>query len=644
MRGRVTPRRSVWTAAQRARAVLVGFTVPVVLAGVGSLVAEFGFDTSDATRRLLHIVQAAAVAGLVLEPAVQVLVVRQRGEVLLGRWYHFALAGLLILVLGVLYGAGVEGRGAWALRVLQIGLVLNVLMRLVELNRLLASMQVRPALLFLGSFLALIAMGTGLLILPKATVPGETTTFTDALFTATSAVCVTGLVVEDTGTHWDTLGRYAILVLIQLGGLGVMTFGSVFALLLWRGMRVRESVVMREVLSSELLSEVGRIIVFIFLMTLAAEAVGAVLMAGLWEHTAGGGPVTFADRIAYSVFHSVSAFCNAGFCLYTDSLMAYRDTWQTNLLFPVLIIAGGIGFMVLYNLQRVVRYGLLKRGPRPRVGLGGPGGRVPVARRRLSLQSKLALVTTAVLLVTGTVLALVFETARPAGRGPRGTTFSPSGSEPGVLAPPPAPDGAPPGGDREPLGADWPRRASGAWFLSVTARTAGFNTTDTRLLTASTKFMTVVLMFIGASPGSTGGGIKTVTVAVILIGVWGTLRGRGNAQAFKRTIARTLLLRALAVLAVSVLWVALVTMAVAAWGIRDGAAYTFLDVLFETVSAFATVGLSTGTTPLLNTAGRILIIVTMYIGRVGPLTLFVAMPASGARTRYLYATENVAIL
>ncbi len=642
MRGRVTSARGPRTAYERIRPLVILVMVPVVLAGIGSLVLEFGFDLPARLVDVLHGVQVAALVGLLAEPLLGALLAHRRSEVLLGRWFHFALAGAVAVAVGCLYASGLSDRGRWAIRVVQAAVALNLLMRLLELHRLLASLRVQPAILFLGSFLTLIAIGTILLLLPASTVEDRATSFTDALFTATSGVCVTGLIVQDTGTHWSPLGRYVILALIQLGGLGLMTFGSVFALLLWRGMRVRESVVMREVLRSEMLSEVGRLVIFILITTVAFEVFGAFLFSGLWDHTAALDPatglpttepgVTFGERIEYSVFHSVSAFCNAGFCLYRRSLMDYRHAWQVNLGFPLLIVAGGMGFMVLFNVARLIRYRV--RGWK----------KASLVQKRLRLQPRLALVTTAALLVAGTLFAFVFEALPGGGALPRGTTFPPGAgrAEPEPLPLDAAEDKEAPGEDR-PMGEAWHEQLAGAWFLSVTARTAGFNTSDTRRLAPSTKFLTILLMFIGASPGSTGGGIKTVTFAVVVLGVWSALRGYGNTQAFRRTIHRGIVLRALTVLAVSVTWIAVVSLVVAAWGLRDGAVCTFLDVLFETTSAYATVGLSTGTTPLLNTLGRLLIVVTMYVGRVGPLTLFVAMPMGTARQRYDYPTENVAI-
>lgn len=618
--------RSPDSALKRVRPYIITAMVPVVVLAVGSLAIEYGFQVSAETKRVLHVVEAAALAGLLLEPLLGLLLSRKRAEVLRSRWFHFALAGAYAATVGMLYAGKVPEPAVWVRRAAQVVIVLSLVVRLVELNRFLATLRSPPALLFVGSFLTLIAVGTGLLLLPVATAPGEPpTSFTDALFTATSGVCVTGLVVVDTGTHWAPLGRYVILSLIQLGGLGLMTFGSVFALLLWRGMRVRESVMMQEVLSHDLLSEVGRIIIFILITTVCVEAAGALLLAGLWDHTGQSAAIALSDRIQYSIFHSISAFCNAGFCLYSDSLMSYRSAWQVNLIFPLLIISGGVGFMVLYNGARLVRYRLLSRN------------QTSLVKKRLTLHSKFVLVTTAVLLIGGMAMAFVLETFP--GRSDAWRATAKPAAEAAARPEEPAATEA----ETPPMGRTWTERLSGAWFLATTARTAGFNTTDTSRLAPPTKFLTAVLMFIGASPGSTGGGIKTVTVAVIVCGIWSSLRGRPEPQAFRRRIARDIVERALTVLAVGVLWVAAVSMTLSAWGFAEGARYTFLDVLFETTSAFATVGLSTGATPLLNTFGRILILVTMFVGRVGPLTLFVAMHGRAQRRHYTYATENVAI-
>ncbi|MFO8013156.1 MAG: potassium transporter TrkG [Phycisphaerae bacterium] len=605
---------------ERARPYLVTALLPFIILAAGSLVLEYGFNVRPEGLDVLHWIEWVALGGMLADPLVRLALARHRLALVRFRWFEFALAGAFLVYVGVVHWLDVPGQNAWLLRGVHGAIILGIVSRLVELHQHLAMKRVRPAVLIVGSFLTLIAIGTGLLLLPAATAEGQPpTTLTDAIFTATSAVCVTGLIVADTGTHWSRFGQYVILMLIQLGGLGLMTYASVFALFMWRGMRIREVLVLREAFTHDLRAEIGRLTTFILLTTLAVEAAGALLLFGLWDHTAAEAVVPLGERIFYSVFHSISAFCNAGFCMYADSLIPYRDTWQVTLVFPLLIISGGIGFAVLYNLARLVRYRLLSRK------------QVPLAKRRLTLQAKLAIAATVVLLVGGTGLALVLETAPGREDAWRRTAAGPDD--------PTGPDVA----DASPLGRSWLRRASGAWFLATTARTAGFNTSDTTHLAGPTKFLTVALMFIGASPGSTGGGIKTVTVVVVLCGVWATLRGRGSVQAFQRQIPPETVRRALAILAVGVGWVALTSMALAAWGIRDGAEYTFLDALFETQSAFATVGLSTGMTPLLNTFGRLLLAGTMFVGRIGLLTLFVAMQFKTQPQRYEYAKEYVAI-
>jgi len=612
------------TALQRARPYLFTLLLPVIILAAGSLVLEYGFRVTPEAKGVLHTIERVALAWLLLDPLARLILARDRRGLLRFRWFEFTLAAAFLAFAAVVYVAEVAEAGWWLQRGIHVAIVLSLVARLVEFHQFLATLKVRPALLMVGSFLTLISIGAGLLLLPAATAPGKPATgFLDALFTATSAVCVTGLVVVDTGTHWSRFGQYVILTLIQLGGLGLMTYASVFALFMWRGMRVRETLVLREVFTHDLRAEIGRLTKFILLTTLAVEAVGALLLMGLWNHTAASEVVSSADRIYYSVFHSISAFCNAGFCLYSRSLMDYGSTWQANLVFPLLIISGGLGFAVLYNLARAGRHRLFGRRP------------APLVERRLTLQAKLVLTMTAVLLVGGLVLTLAVETG-PGGADP----WRPTAWMPQQLSAAPQAQGADHG---PPMGRAWAERLSGAWFLSTTARTAGFNTTDTTRLAAPTRFLTVVLMFIGASPGSTGGGIKTVTVAVIVCGVWSALRGRQTVQAYRRTLPPETVRRAMAILAVGVTWVAAASIVIAAWGIRDGAQYTYLDVLFETQSAFATVGLSTGVTPLLNTFGRMAVIVTMFVGRVGPLTLFVAMQIRARSQRFAYASEDVAI-
>lgn len=615
------------SALERARPYLFTLFLPIVILAVGSLVMEYGFRIQPYDVEVLHRIEVVALVGLLSDPLLRVALARDRRAMVRFRWFQLSIAVAFLLFLAAVFLWHVNNAGGWALRAVQATMVLSLLARLVELQQFLAALRVRPALLLVGSFAALIAIGTGLLLLPAATAEGETTGFTDALFTATSAVCVTGLTVVDTGGHWTLFGQLVAISLIQLGGIGLMTFTSVMALLMWRGLRVRETMVIREAFTSDLRAEVRRVTAFILVSAVAIEAAGAALMLGTWSTTSTGGPITLADRAYYSVFHSISAFCNAGFGLYSRNLMDFRSTWGANLVIPLLIISGGIGFSVLYNLARLVRYRLLRRPE------------APMVKKRLSLHSKLALVTTAGLLAAGMAAVIVLEAFPGRHEVWHSTAYMPVRTASGEEAPPP--EAAPAG--ESPLGASWGDRVLGAWFLAVTARTAGFNTIDMTHVAFPTKFITIVLMFIGASPGSTGGGIKTVTFAVVLCGVWAALRGYPRTGAFRRVVPNATVLRAMAILVVCVAWVAGISTAIGSWGMRPEGQFTFLDVLFETTSAFGTVGLSAGATPLLNELGRMLISMTMFIGRVGPITLFVAMQGKTEVRRYTYAAEDVAI-
>jgi trk system potassium uptake protein len=618
------------SALERARPYIVTAMIPIVVMAAGSLVLEYGFRLSSDTLLVLHWVESIALAGMMIDWPLRLLLARHRVAMLKYRWLELTIVGVFLLAVSFFYAAGMARPDVLALRTAHVAIVLNILLRLVELNRFIASRKIRPAHLLIVSFATLIAIGTGLLLLPAATAPNHETTFMDAFFTATSAVCVTGLTVVDTGKNFSPFGQYVILALIQLGGLGLMTVGSVFGVFLWRGLRLRESLVMREVVSHDLAAEIRRIVAFILLSTVLIEGIGAVLMMGAWDRTYAGNPMGMGDRLYYSLFHSVAAFCNAGFSLYGDNMVGMQSTWEVNLVAPLLIILGGLGFGVLYNLLRIFWYRLVRTGSAS-----------PLVKRRLTLQSKMVILVTVLLLVGGAALIFVFETVPGQNKVWEVTAYMPppGGAEGGVA---PSGNGAD-AGSHSPLGRSWDERALNAWFLSVSSRTAGFNTTDTTRLSPPTKFLTVILMFIGASPGSTGGGIKTVTLAVILLGIWSALRGQPQVQAFHRSVPWETVTRALALMAVSALWVAAVTTIICAWGLVEGARFTFLDVLFEGASAFGTVGLSTGITPLLTTFGRILIIITMFIGRVGPIALLLTMQGRApASARYTYPPEHLA--
>ena len=407
------------------------------------------------------------------------------------------------------------------------------------------------------SFVLTIAVGTVLLSLPLASATGQSIGLLDAYFTASSATCVTGLVVLDTGADFSLFGQLVILLLIQVGGLGLMAMTTLVFLVMGRRITLRSRLLIQESFGQSQLAGLVRLIKSIFLFTLASEAVGAVILTlrFLPEMPTG-------EAVYKGIFHSVSAFCNAGFDLFGDSLVRYAADPVVVMVVSILVIAGGLGFPVLRNLINRRQNG------------------------RLTLHSKVVIRTSIVLLALGFGLVLALEWGNPA-------TIGALPEHGKVLA---------------------------AWFTSVTPRTAGFNTLPTAMLTNTTLLVLMVFMLIGASPGGTGGGIKTTTFWMMLQSVFTTIRGRREITSNGRSVPRELADRAVAIVVMSLGLIALVT-GVLLVTERAGP----LAVLFETVSAFGTVGLSLGLTPELSVVGRILVPLTMLAGRVGPFTLVVAL-------------------
>jgi trk system potassium uptake protein TrkH len=434
-------------------------------------------------------------------------------------------------------------------------------------------------------YAAAILLGAFLLSTPLAA-RGEALSFLDALFTATSAQCVTGLIVVDTGTRLSLFGQMVVLGLIQIGGLGIMTFSVYFFLYLRAGVSLRGRWVLQETLIHKPVSSLPDLIKGIFLMTIVIEGVGALFLSLAFIPDLG-----LAEGIYSGIFHSVSAFCNAGFSLYPDSLVAYRGNALVNVTVMALIILGGIGFLVIQEV--------LKVGTRRRRG----------ERTRLSLHSRVVLLTSVFLILYGTVLIGWLE----AGHAFAEMTV-----------------------------------AEGFWtalFQSVTARTAGFNTIDLNAFQTPTLFLIMFLMFIGASPGSAGGGVKTTTFALFLGVLYSRLRGNPNTNLFRRTVPDEIVTRALTLvlLAVVLIGIALFGLLIAQSHVEFELSRDFLNYAFETVSGFATVGLSLGATGELTEAAKFIIIVLMFVGRVGLLTM--AFSIAGRRKPYAarYAEENIMI-
>jgi trk system potassium uptake protein len=416
-----------------------------------------------------------------------------------------------------------------------------------------------PQILVLG-FAAIIFIGSFLLTMPASTTDDKGLSFLNALFTATSATCVTGLVVVDTGTTFTMFGQLVILFMIQIGGLGFMTFATLFAFLLGKRISLKERILLQESLNNLTMEGIVRLARRILIFTAIIESVGAVLLSIRFSFD-----MPLGKAIYYGIFHSISNFNNAGFDLMGEfhSLTGYVNDPTVVLTICTLITLGGIGFIVM---NEIVEFRISKR---------------------LSLHTKIALVTSGILLLVGTIGIFLLEYSNEKTLKP--LTFA--------------------------------GKILGSLFQSVTARTAGANTVSIGDMTQSSLFLIVFLMFVGASPNSTGGGIKTTTFATLLGAVWSQIRGKEDVVFYRQRVVYETIYKALTVTLSGLFLVMLITMllTITEHG-KD-----FLMLLFEATSAFATVGLSMGLTPELSHIGKGLIIFTMFAGRVGPLTIAYAV-------------------
>lgn len=429
-----------------------------------------------------------------------------------------------------------------------------------EKNRKNRAFKFTPVQILALGFATVILIGAILLTLPISASDGKSTPFIDSLFTATSATCVTGLVTVDTGTHWSLFGQIVIILLIQTGGLGFMTFATFFVVMLGKRVSLKERLIMQEAYNAFSLQGIVKLMLAVLGITLTIEGIGGILLSTQFIKDYG-----WAKGIYYGFWHSISAFCNAGFDLIGEfkSITGYAENPVVILTIGGLIVLGGLGFAVISEVIHTRNL------------------------RRLSLHSKVVLLVTALLILGGAVLFFVFEYSNPG-------TMEPQSFKGKVLS---------------------------SIFASITPRTAGYNSISTADMTMEGKFLTVILMFIGASPGSTGGGIKTTTATLIFMTVMTVIKGRDDVEIFKRRISKGLIYRAIAMTIISFTIVILVTMMLA---ITQKGEFSFLTYLYEATSAFGTVGLTMGLTPSLTAIGKVAVLLTMYAGRVGPLTLALA--------------------
>jgi trk system potassium uptake protein TrkH len=448
------------------------------------------------------------------------------------------------------------------------------------------SLEQHPARVSFAWYAATIVLGALLLMQPWCgSNSDKPITAMDAVFTATSATCVTGLAVRSTGHDFSWWGQFVILTLVQLGGIGIMTVTTSITFQLGGRQGLRQRAIIEETLGADEGANVRWVLGRVIRLTVLIEAAGAVLLFArfLFDY-----PRQPFMALWHAVFHSVTAFCNAGFGLHDDNLVRYQNDWLVNWTIILLIVTGGIGYPVLIDIQRNWRGTWSERW------------------ERMLLHSKIMLVGTASLLIFGAVMVLVLEWD-------------------GVLK-------------EMPL----PQKFLAACFHSTTCRTAGFNTVDVGALSDTTLFISILLMAIGTGPCSTGGGFKVSTLMILVLRGWTTFRGFRQVTVARRTVPDTATDRAIAATlafgAVAILGLTMLV-AVEARGARAGARI-FMDATFEAVSALGTVGLSTGITPHLSTLGRLIIIGLMFIGRLGPITFFVALSQGERRRTIEYVSEE----
>ncbi len=445
--------------------------------------------------------------------------------------------------------------------------------------------KLNPPQVVVISFLVAILIGAALLSMPFATESGKRIPLIDSLFTATSATCVTGLIVRDTGAYFSGFGKLVILILLQMGGLGIMTFSTLFAILLGRKLTIKDDVVIQRTITANKVQNLSTLIKYILFIALGIEFLGAAFLALRWLRIT---DWPIGKVLVNSVFHAVSAFCNAGFSLFSTSFSSFAGDIYINLIMIFLIILGGIGFLVIMELPYFI-----KKKP----------------FRRISIQTKVALTISLSLILAGALFFFFVE---------RNNAIATLSAKDQILS---------------------------SFFQSVTTRTAGFNSINISSLATPTLCFFALLMFIGASPGSTGGGIKTCTFGVLLATGFSMIKNRDRVSLFKRTIPKEVVRKSLIVLFLALGWIFTAVLLLTLVEYKKGAALDnfFLRMFFEVTSAFGTVGLSTGITPTLTAAGKLIIIFTMFAGRVGPLTLALAIALQSDKVSYTYPEEKIMI-
>ncbi len=475
--------------------------------------------------------------------------------------------------------------------ILEAGLIFYFIIRLMILVRYVYEVYYNPAIVFVGSFFAIIIIGSFLLMLPNATTNGIS--FTDALFTSTSAVCVTGLIVVDTAKDFTTIGQTIIISLIQIGGLGILTFTSFFAFFFRGSSSFKEGLNVRDFIAQDTLKDVLKTALNVVIFTLSVELIGALFIySSVIDNP------EIEDKVFFSVFHAISAFCNAGFSTLTaglgESYLKFNYFMQWVII--ILIVFGGLGYNIIFNFYQYLKTYVLEFFDRKRIHK-----QISV----MTLNSKIVLYTTGILLVGGFVFLWISEYNHTLNNHHT-----------------------------------WFGKITTTAFNAVTPRTAGFNTLDFNEFTVPTLLFIIFLMWIGASPASTGGGIKTSTFALATLNIFSIARGKSRIQILGRRISSESTSRAFAILCISLI---VIGFAILALLIFEPKGTDLLSVVFECFSAYSTVGLSLSFTPTLTEPSKYVLIATMFIGRIGMLNLMIGMLRQINHQFYEYPKENILI-
>jgi trk system potassium uptake protein len=566
------------------------------LIGIGVLIYDFGYTQSEASQSSVNIYYFfVLIIGML---ATGIRYINKEKDLAFNVIIFDIVSSLIIVSVLVLHFSGIDESTTHTYLYDDIWVKLAILLTFI---REFAALDINykrtflnPAQLFIISFILIILGGTFLLMLPNATVNGIS--FIDALFTSTSAVCVTGLAVVDTATYYTHFGHYIIMFLIQIGGLGILTFTSFFSYFFKGESSFENHLVLQDMTSSNKIGEVFKLLKSVLLITFTIEFIGAMLIYSSINPQL---IPNIYDRGFFSAFHSVSAFCNAGFSTLTNNLYesGYQYNYFLHLNIITLLVLGGLGFQIVSNTLYYTKYKFLKAIS-------------PLTKQKIkyrpwimNLNSRIIVITTFVLIVIGTVLLYITE-------------YNNS------LA------------NHEGIG-KWIT----ALFAATTPRTAGFNTVNMATLTDATLMITILLMWIGASPGSTGGGIKTSTFAIAVLNFISLAKGKTRIELFRRQISENTVQRAFAVIFLSLFVIGFGILAILIFDGDKG----LMNIAFESFSAYSTVGLSVGITGALTSASKYVLILLMFIGRVSMLSILIALFRKEKYKNYRYPSEDVLI-